>query len=146
MSAHGVTVELPRGWDARASKKDGIVTLHLANYAIPSRDGEFGPRATRTMPTGGVFIALTEYRPQLANKGLYRARRAPRRLAPGDFSPNAVLNARRHQLGHQRFFSAKGHPFCLYAVIRASRNTARVVAEANTVLRELRIEGRKRAD
>ncbi len=142
LAAHGVTVELPPGWDARASKKDGVVTLHVANYAIPTRDGEFGPRATRTMPTSGIFLALTEYQQALAREGLYRRRRIPRRLAPGDFSPNAVLNARRDQLGHQRFFTANGRPFCLYAVVRARRGRARLVAQANAVLRSLRIDSR----
>lgn len=140
LSAHGVTVAVPRGWDARASKRDGTLTLHLANYAIPQRDGEFGPRATRTMPSGGVFLALTEYRPALAGKGLYRRRGVPRRLAPGDFSPNAVLNARRGQSGLQRFFSVGGRPFCLYAVVRAPGNSSKLVARANAVLRTLRVE------
>src|SRR5680860_180586 len=122
ISAHGVTVDVPAGWDVRVSKRDGVVTVHVANYAMPSRDGEFGPRATRTMPAGGVFLALTEYKPGLANKGLYKKRRVPQRLAPGDFSSHAVLNARRDQVGLQRFFTASKRPFCLYAVVRAPRN------------------------
>ncbi|MGI9659103.1 MAG: hypothetical protein ACR2OD_09355 [Gaiellaceae bacterium] len=116
------------------------MTLHVANYAIPARDGEFGPRATRTMPAGGVFLALTEYRAGLANKGLYRKRRVPTRLAPGDFSPNSVLNARRDQLGLQKFFSASGRPFCLYTVVRARKGRARLVAHVNAVLKTLEID------
>lgn len=131
---------MPRGWDARASRRDGTLTLHVANFAIPPRDGEFGPRATRTMPGGGVFIALTEYRSGLANKGLYRRRRIPKQLAPGDFSSRAVLNARRHQVGLQKFFSANGRPFCLYAVIRGPRARTKLVAQANAILQTLEIE------
>ena len=47
LDAHGIEIELPRGWSGRVfSRQDGAATLHAGNYALALDDGEFGDRST----------------------------------------------------------------------------------------------------
>jgi hypothetical protein len=89
------------------------------------------------MPAGGVFVALTEYRPALAGKGLF-ARLGLPDLAPRDFAANVVVGGRPGQVGVQRFFTVTGRPFALY-VVGAPRDRRLVAATANATLERLEI-------
>lgn len=121
IEAHGIAIEAPRRWEARIFRHDGgEPTLHAASFALPASDGEFGSRATARMPRGGMFVSLTEYRPGQGlqpGRGLFSATEPPSSLSRGDFHPRTLLIARPGQEGVQRFFTAQGRPFCLYAVL-----------------------------
>ena len=140
LSGHGLSLDLPEGWDARVTQRRGQVTLHAASYPLPARDGEFGPGAIARMPRDGVFLALTEYRRALAGSRLYQRNGPPKRLPPGELSARAVLNARPGQVGLQRFFAAHGRPFSLYLVVGSARGRRHLAAQANVVLRTLSVE------
>jgi hypothetical protein len=142
ISAHGITVELPAGWEGRIYRRpEGDPTLHAANFPLPAQDADFGSVATARMPRGGSFLCLTEYRPGnglTPGEGLYRARSLPLPLPASAFRDNALLVARPGQAGLQHFFTAGGRPFCLYAVIahhRAGRHAQ--VADAQARLHEV---------
>lgn len=125
LEAHGVRVELPRGWSGRVfARAGGIATLHAGSFPIALDDGEFGDRSTALMPAEASFVALTEYRPGAGlepGQGLFSSRRLPRRLDPTQFASNGLAHPRPGQLGTQHFFTSALRPFCLYVVIAGGR-------------------------
>ncbi len=127
LSAHGIGVELPPGWEGRVFRRpEGDPTLHAANFPLPARDGDFGTTATKDMPRGGVFVVLTEYRPGQGlepGQGLFAPDAIPLPLELWQFRRRALLLARPDQAGFQHFFSADARPFCLYAVLRHTQGS-----------------------
>jgi hypothetical protein len=144
LEAHGLRIELPRGWSGRVSKRPaGGATLHAGDFQLPLDDGEFGDASTGLMPAGASFVALTEYRPGAGlepGKGLFASRRIPTSLDPTAFSARGLAHPRPDQAGAQHFFTAAGRPFCLYVVISGARaDRRRELATLSVVLRSLRI-------
>lgn len=147
IEAHGIRVELPRGWSGRLFRSDGAaVTLHVANYALALKDGEFGDRSTARMPAGGVFLALTEYRPGgdlQPSSGLYAATALDLPLDPAALSSRGLAHARPGQAGAQQFVTLSARPFCLYVVASGDRaRRRRALLHADQVLRTLHVARR----
>ncbi len=141
LEGFGIGIDLPKGWDGRLFKRpEGEATLHAATYGLPASDGDFGPKATRLMPNDGVLVVLTEYRRRLAGKGLYAPEGLPRKFRAAELNPAGVLGGRAGQAGVQRFFTARGRPFCLYVVVGAFGHSRRLVRDANDVLETISIE------
>lgn len=143
ISAFGISATAPDHWEARIFRhEDGEPTLHAATFPLPPSDGEFGSRATRRMPAGGLFLSLTEYRGagiDLGAGGLF-GEPQPRTLEDAHLSSRALLQARPGQRGVQRFFSASGRAFCLYVVVAGDGDGARRRLEDVThILRSLEI-------
>jgi hypothetical protein len=132
LSAHGIEVELPDGWEGKIYRRDGgDPTLHAANYALPSWDGDFGSVATERMPVNGSFLVITEYRAGAGlepGKGLFAAEAIPLPLDLRQFGSRTLHITRQGQLGFQHFFTANGRPFCLYAVMKPQRHKGIVFA------------------
>jgi len=144
LEAHGLRVELPRGWSGRVFKRPaGGATLHAGDFELPLDDGEFGDRSTGVMPAGCSFLALTEYRAGAGlepGTGLFASRRVPTSLDPTSFSARGLAHPRSGQAGVQHFFTVAGRPFCLYVVISGARTERRrQLAALGVVLRSLRI-------
>ncbi len=145
LEAHGLRVELPRGWSGRVFKRPaGGATLHAGDFQLPLEDGEFGDRSTAAMPAGASFLALTEYRPGKGlapGQGLFASRLVPTTLDPTAFSPRGLAHPLPGQLGAQHFFTTAGRPFCLYVVVSGPRSERRhQLAVLGHVLRSLRIQ------
>ena len=86
LDAHGLRVELPRGWSGRVFRRAaGGATLHAGDFQLPFDDGEFGDLSTSRMPAGASFLALTEYLPGAGTPD--RSNRGPAR--PGARAPRA---------------------------------------------------------
>lgn len=122
LSAFGISLDVPRGWEARAFvHQGGEPTFHLASFPLPHTDGDFGTTATAAMPVDSLFLALTEYalRPAELARGLF-ACSPPTRLGSEHLSERALVRPTPGQLGLQRFYSAAGRGFCLYVVTRAA--------------------------
>jgi hypothetical protein len=132
LSAHGLAIDLPEGWEGRIyRRRGGDPILHAANYPLPASDGDFGSEATARMPRGGSFLALSEYRPGQGlepGKGLFASRRMPLPLELAHFHPRTLQVGRPGQAGVQHFFTAAQRPFCLYAVVRAPTGGGRATA------------------
>jgi hypothetical protein len=142
ISAYGVSVQPPAGWDARIYRRDGgDPTLHAASFPLPAHDADFGSAATEAMPPGGVFVVITEYRPGgglAASQGLFAPAGVPRALAAHHFDPRVLHRHRPDRVGLQRFFTVGQRPFCLYAVIRSRYgHTARVAPDLVGTLNQL---------
>jgi hypothetical protein len=164
LAGAGLEADVPSGWDARIYSRPlaapevlpepqaspfhrrveasgGTASLHAASFALPLGDGDFGTGATSSMPAAGAFVAVLEYevggglRPGV---GLFAARGAPVPLGRRDFDPRALLRPRPGQLGAQRFFTAGGRPFCLYAVLGSEAASTGPLDELNRLLGSLR--------
>ena len=98
--------------------------------------------AQRTV--SGAFAAIVEYvvdRHVQPDSGLFASRRWRPRLRVGEFRHDQLQVARPGHLGAQRFFTAAGRPFCLYAVISpARRRPAQLAGELSAVLATVRFE------
>lgn len=143
LTAYGISLELPVGWEGRAFSR-GEPTVHLASFALPPTDGEFGSRATARMPADGLFLTLTEYsvRPHELREGIFAAR-PPQRLHKDELREETLLRPLRGQRGVQRFFSTAGRAFCLYVV--CGRDGRSRLAAANGVLASLHVTARPAA-
>jgi hypothetical protein len=147
LRAHGLRVELPRGWSGRVFRAGaGAATLHAGDFQLPLDDGEFGDLSTATMPGVATFLALTEYEPGdglTPGVGLFGAKRIPLPLDPTEFGASRLQHPRPGQVGTQHFFTASGRALCMYAVIAGPRHgRRRQMLALDRVLRSLRIDPR----
>jgi hypothetical protein len=144
LEAHGLRIDLPRGWSGRVFKRAaGGATIHAGDFQLPLDDGEFGDQSTAVMPSGGSFLVLTEYQPGAGlepGEGLFASRRVPTTLDPIGLSARGLAHPRPGQAGMQHFFTAAGRPFCLYVVVSGPRSgRRRQLAMLGQVLRSLRV-------
>ncbi len=144
VSAHGISIHLPAGWDAEIYVRDldGDPTdeiielkpvLHASNFPLPLGRGDFGSVAVEAMDRPGIFLAVLEYENASAGTTLF-SNPFPTRLEPREFGPTNLQRPLPGQAGAQRFCSVAGRAFCIYAVIGnyAMRNI--LVAELNKAL------------
>jgi hypothetical protein len=140
ISAYGIEVDLPEGWDGRIYRRfEGAPILHAANFALPATDGDFGAKAVRRMKDGGVFIVLAEFAPEAAAQPLFRPQGLPLPLSSAEANPRALQRLLPDRAGMQRFFTVNGRPFCLYVVIRTKAEVAATMDQANSVLQSVAI-------
>jgi hypothetical protein len=144
LEAHGLRIELPRGWSGRVFKRPrGGATLHAGDFQLALDDGEFGDRSTALMPSGGSFLALTEYLPGAGlepGQGLFASHKVPTTLEPTAFSPRGLAHPRPGQAGAQHFFTHADRAFCLYVVVSGPRSERRrQLAVLGHMLRSLRV-------
>jgi hypothetical protein len=151
LEAHGVRIELPRGWSGRLFERDGATGLHAGDYQLPLEDtSTFGDASTARIPAGGTFVALVEYLPGnglAPGHGLFAPRRLSLPLDPTAFSERGLAHPRPGQLGCQHFFTVSGRPFCAYVVLASgAAGRRRQLAAVTAVLRTLRVEPRRVRD
>jgi hypothetical protein len=140
LDAHGVSIDLPAGWDGRIGRRPGgYAVAHAASFPLPAGDGDFATAATSRMPAGGVVVVLVEYEPALAGSGLFAPAGPPASLAARDFRPQTLLRRLPGQAGVQRFFSHGGRAFCLYAVVGSATPEDGLAAQATGVLAGLNL-------
>ena len=141
LEAHDISVVVPRGWDAKIFRHpDGEATLHVANFVLPPRDGDFGTGATHGMRRGSIFSTLTEYRADRhlqPGAGLF-AHMRPGSISAHDFRANAVLQSRPGHRGAQWFFSEAERAFCLYVVVNAGPGASRLIEDVSHCIQSLR--------
>jgi hypothetical protein len=144
-AAHGLAIDVPPGWEARIVRRPASAPyLHIASFALEHDSGQFGAGVTSRMGPDRVFAALVEYLVDghvQPHSGLFRSGRWQPRLRLSEFSHDRLQVMRPGHLGAQRFFTAAGRPFCLYAVVSpARRRPAQLVGELGAVLATLRFE------
>lgn len=163
LEAHGLAVDVPRGWDARISRRaeseatgpaapgtgaDVVPTsgytapvLHLANFALPDGRGDYGSGAVGTMRAGDVFVALLEFGPEAVGTALFAPRGLPR-LRAGDLTEAALQRPVAGLAGAQRFFTDGGRAFCLYAVVGSVVRRSTLVTLVNGAVGRIRVAPR----
>lgn len=158
LAAHGLRIVLGDRWEGRlylrGLRHDGPhpaayghpgesfnPVLHLANFPLPPGRGDFGTGAVEVMGAGHAFVSLLEYDRAEAGRPLFGASGVPR-LAVRHFAGNALQRKVPGQLGCQRFFTAHGRAFCLYAVLGSQRAAVSLVREINDLLGTLEVAAR----
>jgi hypothetical protein len=144
-AAHRLAIDVPPGWEARIVRPaESAPYLHVASFALNADSGQFGASVTARMGPDDAFAALVEYllddrvRP---DSGLFNTRRWQPRLRVGEFGHDRLQVMRPGHLGAQRFFTAAGRPFCLYAVVSpARRRPAQLIGELSAVLATVRFD------
>jgi hypothetical protein len=158
VSAHGIDVGLPAGWDGRITvRADGagesaiaasgtrVATLrshpvvHLASFGLPAARGDFGSGAVELMGDRDVFVVLFEYEPEATDTALFRSQGIPTTLTARSFEPATLRRGITGQSAHQAFFQEAGRAFCLYVVLGAHARRAALVPLVNRVLEGVRI-------
>ncbi len=159
MTADGIAVDLPAGWDGHISvRHDGDAlsiqsasgtrlaplrsrpVAHLANFGLPTDRGDFGSGAVELMGQDDVFVVLFEHEPAAVHTALFRSRGLPRALAPRDFDPRTLRRGIVGQTATQHFFQEGGRAFCLYAVLGSHTHRALLVPVVNRVLASVRFD------
>jgi hypothetical protein len=159
LTASGVHVELPQGWEgqirpaghsgssaapaapaARAASTgaDEPMVLHAANFALPAQRGDYGSGAVEVMAGSDILICLLEHEGAAAGDALF-ARDGFPRLTPDLFSPQTMQRAIPGMAGAQLFFQQAGRPFCLYVVIGSWRTRNPLVRTADRVASSIQI-------
>lgn len=149
VAAHGLRVDLPRRWEARVYLRDATAdaaesinpVVHLGNFALPPRRGDYGSGAVEVMRAAHAFVALVEFGTTEVDSPLFAARGMPRPVL-GDFAPNALQRRLPGQLGVQRFFTESGRAFCLYVVLGSARLAPQLIGEVHGVLDRVAVDAR----
>src|SRR3954452_9982466 len=122
LAAHGVAVDVPRGWEGRILRRaashpaeQARTVMHVASFPLPEERGDFGVGVTELMRSGDVFVTLFEYGPESVGTPLFAAHGLPH-LSVAMFSPQRSQRTLRAQVGCQLFFTTNDRPFCLYVV------------------------------
>ncbi|MDQ1398171.1 MAG: hypothetical protein QOG97_713 [Acidimicrobiaceae bacterium] len=140
-------VAVPNGWDVRikgsAPGTSGSVdypVVHAANFALSATREDFGGELVARMTGRQVFVALLGYGSDGAGHGLFAPSGLPRALQPDWFDPLAMQRPIAGMAGVQRFFSAEGRKFCLYAVLGSYARRAVLVPAVNQFLAGVTIQ------
>lgn len=153
ISAYGLAVDVPTGWEGRI-RRDRLAgldrqefrahpVLHAADFALPEERGDFGSAAVESMQPNNAFIALVEFHPDSVGTALFSANVGmPRQLSADDFSPNQLQRTLRGQAGTQHFFVEEDRAFCLYVVLGSMANRGHVIPRVNAVLAAITIVAR----
>lgn len=136
LSRAGVTVTIPPGWEAELSDYDNRIVLHMSNVPLPPGRSDFGGPAIDRLANGSIFVAVLEYEPSDANRGLFHRTRRPA-FVPSNFAPNRLHHSVPGKTGAQKFFTLEGRTFCCYAVIAKATPSVNQVAKVNQLLRGL---------
>lgn len=161
LSKHGVSVELPTGFEGRAGQQplppgevstnatsepgapdsvSPLALVHVATVPIPTDVGDYGSKVVDILGTDDVFVSLVEFSPELAGSVLFASRGIPGALGPDSFSSKTLQRWMQGQSGVQRFFSVSGRAFCLYAVLGSDAKRAALSAKVNAVIGSLNID------
>ena len=144
ISAHGLAVTPPPGWDAAIYLRPpgaGEVTrpvLHAATAPLPTGRGDYGSGLVETLAATDVFVALLDFGTENAGTALFASTAMPG-LTPDMYRPKALQRVIAGQAGLQRFFTAGGRAFCLYSVIGSYAQRQALCARANQVIGSLEI-------
>lgn len=152
IDAHGLEVDVPRGWDGEIYRRSGGLralgdrseqahaVLHLGNFPLPRTRGDYGSGAVEIMGADGIFISLFEFGPESVGKALFSARGLPS-VTAGDFAPHTMQRPLPGQSGAQYFFTHGERAFCLYVVLGSHARRRELVPEINEVLGSLSLSG-----
>ncbi|MCI0543525.1 MAG: hypothetical protein L0Z49_03645 [Actinobacteria bacterium] len=150
LRAHGIDVDVPRGWDgeiyrpstgftAQGVEGGSTPVMHLSNSALPPVRGDFGSGAVELLRSDNVFLVLVEYDRSSANRSLFSTQGMPQVRAE-DFAPDTMQHPVQGQSGAQYFFNTGGRAFCLYVVLGSHARRNELVPEINQVLDTLTLD------
>lgn len=150
MSAHGLSVQVPAGWDGSIRRGIGDANdtpsddvgplgttnpvLHVASFALPRVRGDYGGGAVESMRPTDIFIALVEFDPEARSTALFSAPGLQRPLVPAMFGRGTMHRPLVGASGHQQFFHTQGRAFGLYVALGAHRLRNTLVPRVDRVV------------
>src|SRR5205085_12443173 len=112
LAAHGVAVDVPRGWEGRILRRaashpaeQARTVMHVASFPLPEERGDFGVGVTELMRSGDVFVSLFEYGPESVGQPMLAAQGVPQ-PPPDLFPPRWLQPPPSGRVGWQRLFPA----------------------------------------
>lgn len=158
LTAGGVALELPPGFDGRATKRpraepgtptpgaqahaddpSGLAVLHATTVPLPIEVGDFGSNVVDVLGPNDVFVAVIEYDRSATDTALFRELGPPTTLPRDSYSTGVLQRWIKGQCGAQRFFSSGGRAFCVYAVLGSDAQRSSLAAKVDAVLANLSI-------
>lgn len=146
--AFGLTLSPSSGWLAQVYRRSADVAgestypvLHACTRSMPASRGDFGVGVVELLDPEDVFVAVVEYAPDLAGRGLF-ARQGRPRLAPSQFAANRLQRPVPGRSAAQHFYSEAGRAFCLFVVLGSHARRMALVPRAADLLRGLTVADR----
>jgi len=159
IDAHGLSVDVPPGWDGRIFRRAEAGELRaadvpgaaapagertfpvvqVATVPIPADSADYGSDIVPALGASDVLVILKEFDPDASAQALFAQQGMPQALDPEDFDPAALQRRLDGQAGRQVFFNESGRAFCLYVVIGSYAARNDVVDAANRVLGSIHI-------
>lgn len=140
LSAHGISANLPSGFEGRIFQRSAIggevarPVAHFATFPLPADIADFGGGAVNLMAPQDIFSVLFEYGPESLGTALFARNGMPRQLTTQDFSTITLRRGMPSQSGTQWFFTESGRPFTLYVVLGNHAQRASLVPRVNALL------------
>ncbi|MPZ52148.1 MAG: hypothetical protein GEU79_05355 [Acidimicrobiia bacterium] len=145
----GVLVDTPPGWEVRVKRVEAdvdsarrLAVTHAATIPLPAERGDFGSGIVERLGPDDVFVALLEYGEEVVGSNLFAARGFPRDVGADDFDTARLQVNLPGQAGFQRFFTVGDRAFCLYVVIGAYRNRARLARKVRDLMESVEVGAR----
>jgi hypothetical protein len=160
LSAHGVGVTLPAGFEGRVFRRPGFgevaesaadgppappgevpnTVMHVATIALPPDTGDFASGVVDRLQGDDVLVVLFEYASASIHAALFAHAGVPRALRADDFSPTVLQRVIPGQAGVQFFAHEAGRAFCLYVVLGSYARRKSLVDRVNALLATLVID------
>jgi hypothetical protein len=161
LSAHGIAVTTPPGWEGRIFRRlqhaevaaassdfgppapageETYPVVHAATIPLSSEVADYASDAVADLGPTDSIVVVKEFAPRNATQALFASASLPRSLDPDDFAPEVLQRRLPGQAGLQHFGTEAGRAFCLYVVLGSYRNRHQIVPGVNTVLGSLRID------
>ena len=158
LSAHGMSVTVPAGWDGSIRRAAGDANdtpatdvgpmgttnpvLHVASFPLPAVRGDYGGGAVELMGPHDIFIALVEFDPEAGATPLFSTVGMQRPLRASSFDRATMHRPLLGASGHQQFFHVHGLAFALYVALGSHRLRNVSAPRADRVLATLSITRR----
>ncbi len=137
LAAHGLSVGLVPGWDARIERRPASYpVLHASTQRLPAVRGDYGSGLVERMRGQDVFVALIEFDPADGRSPMFSGRGIPV-LRDSDFDPSSQQRVIPGMCGTQQFTVVSGRAFCLYVVLGSWVLRRQLTATANTLVRTI---------
>jgi hypothetical protein len=147
VAGHGLSIDLPSGWEARISlATDGPVggtrnpVLHAASRPLPEVRGDFGGGLVEQLGSTDVFIAVIEYDREAVRTPLFATQGFPRAISGSSFQTHTLQRGVVGQSGSQWFCSVGGRALCLYVVLGSHHDRYRLATKAFRVVQTIKVD------
>jgi hypothetical protein len=131
LSAYGISVDLPAGWNGRiVLGASGRPVLHAASFPLSANDDDSGEIARETL--GQAYVNVRNLGPGTSPHAF------PVTFTPADFKPSAPTHGRQTEASRQ--MAASDELFRITVICGGEAPAENVIDEANSVLLGLRLE------
>ncbi|MGE0880810.1 MAG: hypothetical protein AB7L13_20530 [Acidimicrobiia bacterium] len=139
----GLEVAVPSGWDVRIYRREPVppeqtfTIMHVANFGLPERVGDYGGGAVNVMKGSSIFLCLLEFDPLHVNDALF-AYPGPPSTVPIDYYATTTLqHGLPGQVGAQLFFNAGERAWSLFVVLGNSSYREISAPQVDQILQSL---------